>query len=62
MNNIKKYRKMRKYTLLQLSKKTNLSEGYLCHLENGTRNNPSFKTMKKISDSLETDISDLFYF
>ena len=54
-NKMKINRKNRKITLSELSLRTGLSVGYLCHLENGSRNNPSYNTMKNISDILGQD-------
>ena len=56
MNNRMRFnRKNRKITLKELSLRTGLSVGYLCHLENGSRNNPSYNAMKNISDILGQD-------
>ena len=60
MNNIKIFRKQKNLTLNELSLKTNISVGYLCHLENGSRKNPSYKTMQKISKALEKEIGEVF--
>lgn len=60
MNNIKIYRIQSGLTLAKLADMLNISAGYLCHLENGTRNNPSYKTMLKISVALNKSISDVF--
>lgn len=60
-NYISKIRKEKGLTLTQLSKLSNLSVGYLCHLEKGSRNNPSMNTMKKICDSLNKNLKDVFY-
>lgn len=54
-NKMKLNRKKNKITLRELSLRTGLSSGYLCHLENGSRNNPSYNTMKTISDILGQD-------
>lgn len=59
-NNIGFYRKKKGLTLAQLSKKSNISPGYLCHLENGSRKNPSYKVMRDISNVLEKSITDVF--
>ena len=40
-NNIYSIRRSKHLTLRDLSQMTNLSVGYLSHLENGTRLNPS---------------------
>ena len=47
-------------TLTDLSEKTGISAGYLSHLENGGRKNPSYDTLLKISNALELDITFLF--
>lgn len=60
-NNLKKCRNQAGYTLSQLSKKTNLSAGYLCHLENGGRVNPSHNAMVKISNALRKSVSEIFF-
>ena len=39
---------------------TGLSEGYICHLEKGTRDNPSYKTMVKISRALKRQVQEVF--
>lgn len=59
-NNIYIIRKSKKLTLKELSTLTNLSVGYLCHLENGTRINPSMNTMVKICIALDSPLSDVF--
>ena len=60
MNSIKFFRTEQKITLYELSQKTNLSIGYLSHLENGSRDNPSYKTMIKISKALNKEIGEVF--
>lgn len=42
-NNIRKYRKEKGMKLGQMANKVGISIGYLCHLEKGTRNNPSIR-------------------
>lgn len=59
-NNIRKFRLIKNYSLKDLSKMTNLSSGYLSHLENGSRNNPSMKTMLKICNALGRSLTDIF--
>ena len=46
-NKIRKYRKERKLTLKELAQRSGISAGYLSHLENGSRDNPSVEVMKK---------------
>lgn len=60
-NSIKKYRKDQGLNLEEMSKKIGISTGYLCHLENGTRKNPSIEVMEKISKALEKTIAEIFF-
>lgn len=60
-NQIKKIRKEKGLTLLELSNLSGISVGYLCHLERGTRNNPSIYVMEKISKALEKSITEIFF-
>ena len=60
MNKIKKYRKEQGITLEKLSNITGLSVGYLSHLEIGTRDNPTMKTILKISTALNKPVHDIF--
>ena len=60
-NNLKHCRIAAGYTLARLAIKTDLSAGYLCHLENGGRINPSYKTMLKISNVLGKPINEIFF-
>ena len=59
--NLKKARKERHITLEQLSKISGVSVGYLCHLEQGTRKNPSIDVMEKIAKKKKKDITELFF-
>lgn len=59
-NNIYVIRKSKNLTLKELASLTNLSVGYLCHLENGTRLNPSMSTMTKICNALDKSLSEVF--
>lgn len=61
MNNLKKIRKEKNMTLQELSQKTNISIGYLCHLEKGTRRNPSVETMERISKAFNKSIAEIFF-
>lgn len=60
-NNIKMYRKEKGLTLRELAEKTETTAGYLCHLEKGTRKNPSTKIMEKISKALGKTIVEIFF-
>ncbi len=61
INHIRKFRKEKGLTLKDLSGKLGISSGYLCHLEKGTRGNPSIDLMKKISEELGKSISEIFF-
>lgn len=60
-NNIKKLRTEQGYTLMELANKVGISSGYLCHLENGSRKNPSINTMEKIAVALNKSIAEIFF-
>ena len=60
-NNIKKFRKEQGLTLKTLSEKVKISAGYLCHLEKGTRKNPSTEIMENLSKILQKSISEIFF-
>lgn len=59
-NRIKEIRLKKGIKLIELAELSNLSNGYISHLENGTRTNPSCKTMMKIAKVLNEDISKIF--
>lgn len=59
-NRIKKIRIKKGIKLIELAELSNLSNGYISHLENGTRDNPSYKTMIKIAKALKEDVSEIF--
>ena len=44
-------------TIKDLSIETGISEGYISHLENGNRNNPSFNTILKLCTALGMSIN-----
>ena len=60
-NKLRYHRKKQKLTLKELSEKTGISVGYLSHIENGSRTNPSMKTMYKITQALQVSIEDVFF-
>lgn len=60
-NKITQYRKKQKMTIKELAEKVGISAGYLCHLEKGTRQNPSTKVMQNIAKALNTTIAELFF-
>ena len=59
-NRIREIRKeegIKQYTLAEM---TGLSEGYICHLEKGTRDNPTYNVMKKIATALKRKVQEVF--
>ena len=60
-NKIRKYRKERKLTLKELDQRSGISAGYLSHLENGSRDNPSVEVMENISIILNRSITEVFF-
>ena len=60
-NEIKKYRKEKGLTLKELAEISGVSSGYLCHLEKGSRGNPSTEVMEKIAISLNKSIPEIFF-
>ena len=59
MKNIKKFRKEKNISQKELARLVNISPGYLSHLENGGRKNPSIMLIRKIADILEKNMTDL---
>lgn len=60
-NRIREYRKEQGMRLEEMAKKIGISTGYLCHLEKGTRNNPSTQIMEKIAKALEKSVAETFF-
>ena len=60
-NKIKKYRKERGLTLKEVADRSGISIGYLCHLEKGTRDNPSTEVMGNIAIVLNKTIPEIFF-
>ena len=60
MNNLRKIRTELGITMTELASLTNLSVGYICHLEKGSRINPSYAVMKKVAQALHKEIFDIF--
>jgi transcriptional regulator with XRE-family HTH domain len=56
--NIKKYRKQRNITQIDLAKKLNVSNAWLCKLENGNRNTTIFR-LSEIANVLNITLMDL---
>ncbi|WOV83921.1 helix-turn-helix transcriptional regulator [Sporosarcina jeotgali] len=49
---IRSKRKAQKLTLVEMGKKTGLTQGYLSNIENNVRTRPSVEVLKKIADAL----------
>ncbi len=60
-NRIRNYRKELGMSLEEMAKAVGISTGYLCHLEKGTRRNPSTELMEKIAQTLGKTISEIFF-
>ena len=60
-NKIKKYRIKKGLTLKELADKSGISTGYLCHLEKGSRYNPSTEVMENIASALDKSIPEIFF-
>lgn len=60
-NQVKKIREEKGITLVRLSEISGVSVGYLCHLEKGSRKNPSIEIMEKISKALNKSITEIFF-
>ncbi|MCM1221217.1 MAG: helix-turn-helix transcriptional regulator [Lachnospiraceae bacterium] len=60
MNKMKTIREGKKITMLELSRKTGISERYLRFIEKGERN-PSIKTAASISTALQSTIDEIFF-
>lgn len=60
-NNLKKIRIQKQLTIRELSEISGVSIGYICHLELGTRKNPSKDVMKKIANALGENVIKIFF-
>lgn len=60
-NQVRKIREEKGMTLVKLSELSGVSVGYLCHLEKGSRKNPSIGIMEKISTALNKSITEIFF-
>ncbi len=60
-NQVKEIREEKGMTLVKLSELSGVSVGYLCHLEKGSRKNPSIEIMEKISKALNKSITEIFF-
>ena len=60
-NKMKKIRLSKNMTLDDLADRTGLSAGYLCHLERGSRRNPSVQVMEAIAKALGDTVIEIFF-
>ena len=60
-NQVKNIRKEKGITLVKLSELSGVSVGYLCHLERGSRKNPSLEIMERIANALNKSIAEIFF-
>lgn len=60
-NKIAKLRKERGLTQEELANLTGVSVGYISHLENGTRRNPSVEVMNRFAIALNKTVSEIFF-
>lgn len=59
--NIRKYRKMRNYTMQELADKTEFTHGYVRDLESlGIDKTPTLEALGKFANALDIDIIQLF--
>jgi len=57
--NVRKIRKSKKMSQVELASKLIVSNSYICDLEKG-RSTPSMKTLKKLAVALDVEIKELF--
>lgn len=60
-NKLREIRKSKNLTIQELADLSGVSMGYICHLERGSRQNPSREIMEKISKALEEPIVKIFF-
>ena len=60
-NQVRRIRKEKGMTLVKLSELSGVSVGYLCHLEKGSRKNPSIDIMEKIAKALNKSLTEIFF-
>lgn len=60
-NKIRLYREEIGMSPKELAISSKISLGYLCHLERGTRKNPSIAVMERISKGLGKDLAEVFF-
>ena len=61
INKLREIRKSKNMTIKELSEISGVSMGYICHLEKGSRRNPSRDVMEKIAKTLGEPIIKIFF-
>lgn len=61
INKMKNIRLSKNLTLDDLAEMTGISAGYLCHLEKGSRKNPSVQVMEAIAEALGETVVEIFF-
>ena len=61
MNKIKEIRQNMGRKAADVAHDAGITEGYLCHLENGGRSNPSRAVMERIAKALDSTVPAVFY-
>lgn len=59
LEKIRKFRKKRGLTLMNVSEVTKLSPGYIADLEKNKKTNPTMDTLTKLANALGVKVSDL---
>ncbi|MCY8908215.1 helix-turn-helix domain-containing protein [Bacillus atrophaeus] len=57
---IRLYRKRKGYSINQLAVEAGVSKSYLSKIERGVHTNPSIQFLKKVSETLEVELTELF--
>ena len=60
-NKMRKIRLSKNMTMDDLADRTGLSVGYICHLERGSRSNPSVQVMESIAKALGETVIEIFF-
>lgn len=61
INKMRSVRLSKNLTLDDLAEMTGVSAGYLCHLEKGSRKNPSVQVMEAIAEALGESVVEIFF-
>lgn len=60
-NNLRKIRHEKNMTIRDLAEKSGVSTGYICHLEKGSRKNPTIEVMEKLAKALGEPAIKIFF-